>query len=98
VREVRLHPSNLIAPLFVQEGDAPPTPVGSMPGVFRLYIRDLAREAAENAALREALQNLMDAVASYLEYGKLNSSMALRIKTKKAKALLAGKENHAESK
>jgi porphobilinogen synthase len=49
--EVRLHPSNLIAPLFVQEGDGPPTPVGSMPGVSRLSIPDLAREAAELAAL-----------------------------------------------
>ncbi len=51
VREVRLHPSNLIAPLFVQEGDGPPTPVGSMPGVSRLSIPDLAREAAEIAGL-----------------------------------------------
>lgn len=51
VREVRLHPSNLIAPLFIQEGDGPPTPVGSMPGVLRLGLADLAREAAELAGL-----------------------------------------------
>jgi porphobilinogen synthase len=45
VQEVRLHPADLIAPLFVQAGTLGPTPVGSMPGVFRLNLDDLQREA-----------------------------------------------------
>ena len=45
VQEVRLQASDLIAPLFVQDDDGPPVPVGSMPGVFRLNISDLVREA-----------------------------------------------------
>ncbi len=44
VQEVRLHPSDLIAPLFVREGDGPPEPVGSMPDVFRLALPDLVAE------------------------------------------------------
>ncbi len=51
VQEVRLHPADLIAPLFVREGDGPPEPVGSMPGVFRLSLADLAIEAAALARL-----------------------------------------------
>jgi porphobilinogen synthase len=47
VQEVRLHPSDFIAPLFVQEGIAAPTPIASMPGVFRLNLNDLVREARE---------------------------------------------------
>jgi porphobilinogen synthase len=47
VQEVRLHPSDFIAPLFVQEGTAAPTAVGSMPGVFRLNLDDLVREAGK---------------------------------------------------
>ena len=51
VQEVRLHPSDLIAPLFVQEGSGAPEPVGSMPGVFRLSLVDLVIECRELAAL-----------------------------------------------
>ena len=51
VRETRLHASHLIAPLFVQEGDGAPVPVGSMPGVFRRNIRDLVEECRELADL-----------------------------------------------
>ena len=47
VQEVRLHPSDFIAPLFIQEGTAVPTPIASMPGVFRLNLNDLVREARE---------------------------------------------------
>ena len=47
VQEVRLHPSDFIAPLFIQEGTDAPTAVGSMPGVFRLNLDDLVREARE---------------------------------------------------
>src|SRR5262245_49315521 len=47
VRETRLHPSDLILPLFVQEGHII-TPVPSLPGVARLTIErtvEMAREA-----------------------------------------------------
>lgn len=51
VQEVRLHPSDLIAPLFVREGEGAPEPVGSMPGVFRLSLADLVAECRELVAL-----------------------------------------------
>ncbi len=51
VEEVRLHPSDLIAPLFVQDGDGPPHPVESMPGVARLGLDDLVEEARALARL-----------------------------------------------
>lgn len=47
VEETRLQANDLIAPLFVQDGEAPRAPVGSMPGVFRLNLRDLVAEAGE---------------------------------------------------
>ncbi len=49
--EVQLQSSNLIAPLFVQDGDLPPTTIPSMPGVFRLSIPDLLLECHKLAAL-----------------------------------------------
>jgi porphobilinogen synthase len=51
VQETRLHPSDLIAPLFAKDGTDAPTPVGSMPGVFRLNLDDLQKEARALAAL-----------------------------------------------
>ncbi|MCA9177715.1 MAG: porphobilinogen synthase [Planctomycetales bacterium] len=48
VREHELRPSDLIWPLFVQEGSGTRTEILSMPGVQRLTI-DLAVEAAEQA-------------------------------------------------
>lgn len=45
VCESRLHPSDLVAPLFVTEGEK--EEVKSMPGVFRLPIDDLLREAEQ---------------------------------------------------
>jgi porphobilinogen synthase len=50
VREVRLSPADLVLPLFVHEEDAP-APVEAMPGVARLPIADLIREAGEAHAL-----------------------------------------------
>lgn len=44
VEETVLRPADLIAPLFVVEGDAAPEPIASMPGVFRLCLRDLIEE------------------------------------------------------
>jgi len=46
-REVRLSPSQLIAPLFVKEGAGSPEPVASMPGVHRLSIPELVHECRE---------------------------------------------------
>lgn len=47
VRETHLSASDLIAPLFVEDGEGAPQPVESMPGVFRLSIADLFRECEE---------------------------------------------------
>ena len=49
VRETRLHPSMLVAPLFVQPGVARRDPIGSMPGQARLSA-DLAAEEAARLA------------------------------------------------
>jgi porphobilinogen synthase len=51
VRETRLHPSMLVAPLFVRPGTGISEPVGSMPGVARLSPDLAAREAARLAEL-----------------------------------------------
>lgn len=47
VAETVLRPADFIAPLFVVEGRARPEPIASMPGVFRLSIRDLVKECRE---------------------------------------------------
>ncbi len=44
VEETVLRPADFIAPLFVVEGKAAPEPIASMPGVFRLNLRDLVKE------------------------------------------------------
>jgi porphobilinogen synthase len=48
VAETRLHPADLVLPLFVKEGISEPTPVGSMPGVLQ-HTRDSLRKAAHDA-------------------------------------------------
>jgi porphobilinogen synthase len=48
VAETRLHPANLVLPLFVKEGIAEPRPIASMPGVVQhslSSVRKAAREA-----------------------------------------------------
>ena len=49
--ETRLHVSDLILPLFVQEGKNKKTPVASMPGVYRLSIDLLVKEVAKAKSL-----------------------------------------------
>ncbi|MDQ1287465.1 MAG: porphobilinogen synthase [Actinomycetota bacterium] len=49
VAETRLHPSELVLPVFVKEGAAEPIPVSSMPGVVQ-HTRDGLRRAAAEAA------------------------------------------------
>lgn len=44
IREIRLHPEQLIAPLFVHEGLNSPREIASMPGQFQLSLQDLPRE------------------------------------------------------
>lgn len=45
VRETRLHPEMLVAPLFVRPGTGTREPIGSMPGQHRLSVDELEREA-----------------------------------------------------
>ena len=51
VRETSLSVNDLIAPLFVVEGEGPPQPVEAMPGVFRYSITDLLKECESIAGL-----------------------------------------------
>jgi porphobilinogen synthase len=51
VRETRLDPSMLVAPLFVRPGRGVREPIGSMPGVARLSPDEAAAEAGRLAAL-----------------------------------------------
>lgn len=44
VRETRLHPSDFIRPIFVQEGIQEPVAIDSMPGVFRYPEEQLAEQ------------------------------------------------------
>ncbi len=47
VAETRLHPADLVLPLFVKEGLFDPVPVASMPGVQQHSLDSLRRTAAE---------------------------------------------------
>ncbi len=47
--ETRLHPAELILPMFVREGASQPVPIGSMPGVQQHSIDSLKRAATEAA-------------------------------------------------
>ncbi|WP_271216273.1 porphobilinogen synthase [Streptosporangium carneum] len=49
VAGTRLHPAELVLPVFVKEGIDEPNPIGSMPGVFQ-HTRDSLRKAAHEAA------------------------------------------------
>lgn len=49
VSDVRLHPADLVLPLFVKQGMREPAPVASMPGVFQ-HTRDSLRTIATEAA------------------------------------------------
>lgn len=48
VAETRLHPAELVLPLFVKEGIAEPQPIASMPGVVQ-HTRETLRKAAHEA-------------------------------------------------
>ena len=51
VRETRLSPETLIAPLFVCEGEGVRREIGSMPGCFHLSVDTLIEECRELAGL-----------------------------------------------
>jgi porphobilinogen synthase len=51
VSETRLHPAELILPLFVREGIATPAPISSMPGVVQHTVESAKAAASEAAAL-----------------------------------------------
>ncbi len=51
VRETRLHPRQLVAPMFVQPGREGRDPVGSMPGVMRVTPDEALKDARALAAL-----------------------------------------------
>ncbi len=51
VAENRLAPADLIWPVFVQEGKAKRTPIASMPGVARLTVDELVKDARKAAKL-----------------------------------------------
>jgi len=50
VRESRLHPADLVLPLFVREGASSPVPIRSMPGVVQHDRSSLLRAADQAAA------------------------------------------------
>jgi porphobilinogen synthase len=49
VAETRLHPGELVLPMFVREGITEPEPIGSMPGVVHHTVDSLQRAVAEAA-------------------------------------------------
>lgn len=51
VAETRLHPAELILPVFIKEGAAEPLPIASMPGVVQHTTDSLKAAAAEAAEL-----------------------------------------------
>jgi len=51
VREHRLHPGDMIAPLFVVEGEEVRNPIGSMPGQAQLSVDNLLREVSDLRAV-----------------------------------------------
>src|SRR5260221_165654 len=57
VAETRLHPAEMILPLFVKETVSEPTPIASMPGVMQHTLSSVRKAAAE--ALHEGLGGVM---------------------------------------
>jgi porphobilinogen synthase len=51
VRETRLHPDDLIQPIFVKDGTDAPEAIDSLPGISRLSVKGLLKEVEQLAAL-----------------------------------------------
>lgn len=58
VQETRLHPGHFVMPIFIREGNNVREPIPSMPGVFRLTIDEMLREAEELLSLGIRVINL----------------------------------------
>jgi porphobilinogen synthase len=54
--KARIHPSDLVYPIFVDENTKKPVPINSMPGCFRLPLQEVVNEA------RKTLENGIKAV------------------------------------
>jgi len=67
VRETRLAPSDLVLPLFVQEGEGVETAIASMPDHARLSIDRLVRRSREAFALGVPAVALFPALAEELK-------------------------------
>ncbi|MDQ2660374.1 MAG: porphobilinogen synthase, partial [Actinomycetota bacterium] len=50
VSETRLHPAELVLPIFVREGASAPVPIASMPGVMQHSLASLPQAVADAAA------------------------------------------------
>jgi porphobilinogen synthase len=50
VAETRLHPAELVLPMFVREGSSEPVPIASMPGVVQHSLASLPKAVEEAAA------------------------------------------------
>lgn len=83
VRETRVHPSQLILPVFVREGAHEPRPISSMPGVVQHSmdsLKDAAREAVElglGGLMIFGVPTMLDATGSGIlaEDGILNRAL-----------------------
>ena len=52
VAETRLHPADLVLPMFVKEGLTEPAPIASMPGVVQHSLDSLRKAALEAVEAR----------------------------------------------
>ena len=59
VRETRLHPAALIAPLFICPGEGVRRAISSMPGVFNQSIDEAIKDATEAAGRRVRLHSIL---------------------------------------
>ncbi len=75
VRETRLDASNLVLPVFVEEGKQVRRPIPSMPGVVRYSIDELVKDAAEAFALGVPGVALFPALADNLKDSKGSESV-----------------------
>lgn len=64
VAETRLHPSDIVAPLFIVEGAGQTQPIQSMPGVFRFSIDNLVKEAQHLHSLGIQAVNLFPCLSA----------------------------------
>ncbi|MEM2099519.1 MAG: porphobilinogen synthase [Candidatus Bathyarchaeia archaeon] len=89
VREIRLHPSNLIYPVFVDEKAQIPVPIQAMPGYFRLPLQQITDDIKHiiaqgvKAVLLFGLPSQKDAMGSgaYAADGIVQKAVSILKKT-----------------